>query len=135
MPGSAPTPPPGLGGGMPGAQPPGMGGPMAQSNPGNALAGIMKVRQAIKLLEETLAMVPMESPLHEKILTSVKSLLQAMPDESPDMAGPQQTNLLQIFRNAAQQAPLQALGQAGGAGGAPGGGAPSSPAGPMAAAA
>lgn len=135
MPGSAP-PPPGLGappGMPPGGQPPGLGLPAAQGNPGNAIAGIMKVRQSVKMLEEALAMVPMDSPLHEKILTSVKSLLTAMPDESPDMAGPQQTNLLNLVRQQAQAAPLKALMGAMGGGGAPGAGAPP-PGGPAAAA-
>lgn len=126
LPGLTPGPPPGLA--MPGAQPPGMPTPMAQGNPGNTAAAMMKVRDAIKLLEGCLSEVPMGSPLHEKILTSVKSLLAAMPDEDPNMAGPQQTNLLQLLRDRAAQAPMAMLGQLGGGG-------PSSPGGPMSAAA
>lgn len=116
LPGAAPAPPAGLA-----AQPPGLGMPAPQTNPGNAIGGIMKVRQAVKMLEESLSMVPMDSPLHEKILTSVKSLLQAMPDESPDMAGPQQTNLLNLVRQNAAASPLNALmgAMGGGAAGGP----------------
>lgn len=70
---------------------------------------VLVVRNAVKMLEEALPSIPLGAPLHEKVLSSVKSLLDALPDESPELAGPQQTSLLSILRNNAQSAPMMAL--------------------------
>lgn len=78
-------------------------------NAGTAAEGMLKVRSAIKLLESSLPMIPMGSPLHDKILSATKGLLDAMPDEDPSMAGPQQTNLLELIRSASAAAPMQML--------------------------
>ena len=86
---------------------------------------MLKVRAIIKQLEEVLPDVPMETPLHEKILASVKGLMTAMPDENPDLAGPQSAMLLNVLRGSVANAPMGALARLGGAtapaGGAPGG--------------
>lgn len=118
MPGAGPQLPPGLA-----PQPANLGGLSApQGNPGNAAAGMLKVRQAIKMLEDALPMIPMGSPLHDKMLSSLKGMLDAMPDEDPSMAGPQQTNLLELLKSSQANAPmamLARLGAAGGPAGAP----------------
>lgn len=111
-----PSPVPGLGAPPPmlppqlTPPPANLGGPvMPQGNPGNAMNSVLVVRNAVKMLEEALPSIPLGAPLHEKVLSSVKSLLDALPDESPELAGPQQTSLLSILRNNTQSAPLMAL--------------------------
>lgn len=108
-----------------------MGGPSApQGNPGSAAQAMLKVRSIIKQMEEVLPDIPMETPLHEKILGAVKGLMTAMPDENPDLAGPQSAMLLNVMRQASQAAPMNALMRLGGGsappapGGMPPGGAP-----------
>lgn len=98
---------------------------------------MMKIRGIVKQLEEALPGIPVESPLHMKALAAVKSLLDAMPEESQDNAGPQQVNLMNLIRQNAQNAPQAALAKLmqGGGGGAPGGAAPPPGAAPAAAAA
>jgi hypothetical protein len=96
--------PPGL---LPQAANLGATGP--SGNAGTAAEGMLKVRAAVKLLESALPMIPMGSPLHDKILSATKGLLDALPDEDPSMAGPQQTNLLELIRSAAQNAPTAML--------------------------
>lgn len=111
--------PPGL---MPQASNLGATGP--SGNAGTAAEGMLKVRSAIKLLESALPMIPMGSPLHDKILSATKGLLDAMPDEDPSMAGPQQTNLLELMRSMSAAAPTGMLQRLGAGGGGP-------PTGPM----
>lgn len=122
LPGQTPQLPPGLA-----PQPANLGGLSApQGNAGNAASGMLKVRQAIKMLEDALPAIPMGSPLHDKMLSAVKGLLDAMPDEDPSMAGPQQTNLLELLKATQQNAPMAMLARLGGGGppGAPAGMAP-----------
>lgn len=76
---------------------------------------MLKVRSIIKQLEEVLPDIPMETPLHEKILSTLKQLMTAMPDENPDLAGPQSAMLLNVLRSQSQQAPMNALARLGGA--------------------
>ena len=129
MPAPQGSPPPGLPGAPGGALPLGlapqsanMGGPSSpQGNPGLAAQAMLKARTVIKQLEELLPSVPIESPLHDKILRAVKDLISAMPDDNPDMAGPQSAMLLNVLRQAAQSAPLQMLARGMG-GQQPGGG-------------
>jgi hypothetical protein len=107
-------------------QPAGLGGLSApQGNAGSVAQAMLTVRSIIKQLEEVLPGIPMESPLHEKVLSSVKGLLSAMPDENPDIAGPQSMALLNVLRQSSMNAPTQMLARLGGGAGAP------SPAAPM----
>lgn len=93
-----------------------MGGPSApQGNPGSAAQAMLKVRSIIKQLEEVLPDIPMETPLHEKILSTLKQLMTAMPDENPDLAGPQSALLLNVLRQASTNAPMASLARLGGA--------------------
>lgn len=87
----------------------GIGASAPSGNAGTAAEGMLKVRSAVKLLESSLPMIPMGSPLHDKILSATKGLLDAMPDEDPSMAGPQQTNLLELLRGASSAAPMGML--------------------------
>lgn len=128
MPGAMPTPPlpaaaapvpPGLS-----AAPPNTGVTSPQGNPGNAASAMMKIRGIVKQLEEALPSIPVESPLHMKALAAVKSLLDAMPEESPDMAGSQQVSLMNTLRQNAQNSPAAMLAKLGAGGGAGGGAAP-----------
>jgi hypothetical protein len=75
----------------------------------------MKVRDAVKLLQDALPAMPMGSPLHSKVLGTIKTLLEAMPDEDPNMAGPQMTGLLQLIRQQAQNAPNNVIAKLSGA--------------------
>lgn len=105
-PGAGAPVPPGLGGGAP----PNLGGAnMPQHNPGNAAAAVMKVRNAVKLLEDALPDIPMGSPLHTKALGIIKTILEAIPEEDPNTSGPQMANLLQMIRQQSQNAPNAAL--------------------------
>lgn len=76
---------------------------------------MLQARSIIKQLEELLPKIPMESPLHEKVLSSVKGLLSAMPDENPDLAGPQAIGLLNVLRQQSMNAPNDMLARLGGA--------------------
>lgn len=99
---AAPTPPPGAA--------PGHAGPatMPQGNQGNQAKAMLDIRNAVKMLEQALPMIPMGSPLHEKIhkvaLDLSKELTQG--DENPAL---QMQQLVQMMRSASQQQPINAL--------------------------
>ena len=106
-------------------QKPGMGGATgAQGNPGNTVSAIMKVRNAVELLEQALPHIPMGSPLHTKALKIIKEIVEAIPQQEGGMAGPQQTNLLQLLRSNEQSAPQAMLARLSGQ---PGGQPPAMP--------
>lgn len=93
----------------PGAAPAHAGpGTMPQGNQGNQAAAMMSVRNAVKMLEQALPMIPMGSPLHEKIhkvaLDLSKELTQG--EENPAL---QLQSLVQMMRSASQQQPMSAL--------------------------
>ena len=105
-------------------------GVQPQPNPGNAVLGMSKVRQAISLLESALPDVPMGMELHTEIMNATKALLKHINqgNENPQI---DMHTLVQHLRGAAQQNPMQALQRAfPGAGGA-GGGSPALPPGGM----
>lgn len=99
---AAPTPPPGAS--------PSHAGPatMPQGNQGNQAKAMLDIRNAVKMLEQALPMIPMGSPLHEKIhkvaLDLSKELTQG--DENPAL---QMQQLVQMMRSASQQQPINAL--------------------------
>jgi len=103
MPGqAAPTPPTG-------AAPAHAGpGTMPSGNQGNQAAAMMAVRNAVKMLEQALPMIPMGSPLHEKIHKVALDLSKEM---SQGEANPalQLQSLVQMMRSASQQQPMNAL--------------------------
>lgn len=99
-------------------QPPGAGPvTMAQSNPGNMVGGILKVRQAITLLESALPEIPMNDPVHTDITKVLTTLLKAVPADQAQQGGPEMTNLIQMIRQAAEQGPKIAAMQAQAGGG------------------
>lgn len=81
---------------------------MPQGNQGNQAQAMLSVRNAIKMLEQALPMVPMGSPLHEKIhrvtLDLSKELAQG--DENQAL---QLQQLVKHMREQAQQQPISAL--------------------------
>lgn len=83
---------------------------MPQGNQGNAAKAMLDVRNAVKMLEQALPMIPMGSPLHEKIhkvaLDLSKELNQG--DENPAL---QLQSLVQMMRSASQAQPMNALGR------------------------
>lgn len=119
--GGAKPPMPGAGG-LPTGAPPNLGGATApQGNPGNVISAKMKLRTAVKMIEDVLPSIPMGDPLHTATLKAVSDLLKAMPEDSPDMQGPQTVGLLQMLKQASASAPQSMLAKLGGA--APAGGA------------
>ncbi len=105
MPGQAPASP------MPpqGAAPAHAGpAAMPSGNQGNQSKAMLDIRNAVKMLEQALPMIPMGSPLHEKIhkvaLDLSKELTQG--DENPAL---QMQQLVQMMRSASQQQPINAL--------------------------
>ena len=89
--------------------PPGVGPATApQGNQGNTAAAMQDIRNAVKMLEKSLPMIPMGSPLHEKIhkvtLDLSKELTQG--DENPAL---QLQSLVQMLRSQQQSQPLSAL--------------------------
>lgn len=104
----APTPPAGMppkpGGGLP---PQLMNAPanagaatVPQANQGNITAAITKVRNAMKMMEEALPLIPMGQELHSDILTALKNFSKHIKqDANPGM---DQASLLQSLRQNAQ---------------------------------
>ena len=94
---------------IPGAAPAGVGPATAASgNQGNTAAAMLSVRNAVKMLEQALPLIPMGTPLHEKIhkvaLDLSKELTQG--EENPAL---QMQQLVQMLRMASQQQPMGAL--------------------------
>lgn len=89
MPGGAPP--------MPGA-PPGGTGPAAAPGPmpGNQAQAMSKVQIAMKALQEALPGVPMGTPLHHEILTSLSKLGKHLPEAAGHGAGDPQAMIQQL---------------------------------------
>ena len=84
---------------------------------GNQVAGIAKVRQAIKLLETDLHDVGSASEIGQEILKAVRGLGAKAP-QNQTTAGAESTALQSLAAKAKQMAPMLALArQQGGAGG------------------
>lgn len=105
MPGQSPAAAPPAPGGAPAHAGPGT---MPQGNHGNQAAAMMSVRNAVKMLEQALPMIPMGSPLHEKIHKVALDLSKEMQqgEENPAL---QLQSLVQMMRSASQQQPMNAL--------------------------
>lgn len=86
-------------------------GTAQQGNQGNSAAAMIEVTNAVKMLEKALPMIPMGSPIHEKILNFAKDIAKNLSqgDSNPSL---EINSLIQMARNAAQQAPLQQLAKA-----------------------
>lgn len=116
------------------AAPPNVGGAVApQGNAGNAMAGLEKVKIAVKALQDALPSIPMGSSLHTKVLNAAKDLSKELGAGSEQGGGPPIQALLQMIQQAKANQPNAALARMGGP--PPGGGAPAMPMPPAAAAA
>jgi hypothetical protein len=100
MGGGAPGGPPG---GPPGASPmmaprPNLG-PVSQpsSNPGNTAAALLKIKNALGLLQEALPNIPMGDQLHTLVLDTIKKLAKVA-GNVPSQPGLQQQDLLGMMR-------------------------------------
>lgn len=111
--------PPGLAGLMGGAPPPGIGAlgqarpnigpiPAPQGNPGNVHAAVLKIKNALNLLQEALPMIPLGSDIHTGVLKATTDLSRHMKDAEPSPASEMQS-LMQTARQSAQTQPMQAL--------------------------
>jgi len=111
--------------GAPAAAPAPAGSSIARptQSPGTSVAGIAKVRQAIKLLEEALRDVGSTSEIGDAILTSIKKLASKAP-QNATTAGAESSQLQALAAKARQMAPMLALARSQGGGGAGGAGAP-----------
>lgn len=89
-------------GGLPPAlmQAPPNAGPITvpQANQGNITAAIAKIQNAMKMLEESLPMIPMGSPLHTEVLNTIKGMSKQMKNasENPQL---QQASLMNQLRS------------------------------------
>jgi hypothetical protein len=83
---------------------------MPQGNQGNAAAAMQDVQNAVKMLEKALPMIPMGSPLHEKIHKVTLELSKELTSgqENPAL---QLQSLVQMMRQSAQSQPMNALGR------------------------
>ena len=111
----APMPPSlmGGGGGAPGGPTPAMGsrpnlGPVTQqsSNPGNASAAMLDIKNALNLLQKALPNLPMGDELHGTVLQCVTKLSKAA-SSIPEQPGLQAQSLMQMMRSMGQN-PMQA---------------------------
>lgn len=111
--------PPGLMGSMGGGMPPGLAAlgqarpnigpvPTPQGNPGNVHAAVMKIKNALQLLQEALPLIPLGSDIHTGVLKATQDLSRHMKDAEVAPASEMQS-LLQSARQSAQTQPMQAL--------------------------
>ncbi len=81
-----------------------------QGNQGNTAAAMLDVQNAIKMLEKSLPMIPLGSPLHTDILNVTKTLSKHI-TPSPGGGGSalELQSLVQMAKQAAQAQPMSAL--------------------------
>jgi hypothetical protein len=101
---------------------------MQHPNNGNAAAAMPKVHNAVQMLQDALPAVPMGTELHTAILKAIESISKHM-SQNDQSQGLDMQSMIQMMKNASQQAPMQALARmypsGGGAGPAmPGAGGP-----------
>jgi len=82
---------------------------MPQGNQGNIGAALVKVKNACKLLEEALPLVPMGDELHTDILNTLKQLSKPMKKGGNDNQQVEISSMLQSAKNNAQSAPMAAM--------------------------
>lgn len=115
--------PPGIGGPaaslvMGGAPPPGFPGPQRPPAPpgrgvGGQATGLIKLGQAIKLIQEAMMGLPIGSDIHSAAVKAIRDLSRHVP-VGPSTQGVQQTAGADAARNNIQQALLRAIvGQSG----------------------
>lgn len=83
-------------------------GVVPQGNPGNAAAALLKVRNAVQLLEEALPIIPLASPLHQKVMKVAGELAKELAAGNENKALELQS-LVAALRTAQQQQPVAAL--------------------------
>jgi hypothetical protein len=107
-------PPPPAPPGMPAPQPAaGMGAPQANVGPGttptanhgNMAAARLDVNNGLKLLQRALPNIPMGSPLHTDILSTVAKIAKHMAAEGGGDQGLHASGMMQAMRQNQQQAP------------------------------
>lgn len=81
---------------------------MSTGNPGEAAAAIMKVREAVKILQNALPACPIGTDIHKSVLKAITELSKAAP-QAEATPGTQQTAFRDLQANAQQQAPMMAL--------------------------
>ena len=102
------------------ASPAGSSPVMASPSPGNQVAGIAKVRQALKLLEQSIADLGSSGEVGSKVLKCIKDLAAIAP-ANQTTAGAESSQLAMLAAKARQMAPMLALARAQGGGASPGG--------------
>lgn len=92
------------------AQAPANVGPVAmqQANQGNIAAAMIEVKNAVNILQKSLPLIPMGSPLHTDILNFVKGISKHL-SQNEETQGIQIQSLLQMAKQAAQSSPMQAM--------------------------
>ena len=83
-------------------------GSVPQANHGNQAQAMIAVQNAVKMLEQALPMIPMGSPLHEKIHKVALELSKEL-TQGEDNPALQMQSLVQMMRHASQQQPMNAL--------------------------
>lgn len=106
IPGITPQLPPSMAPAAPNMGP----GVAQQGNQGNSAAAMIEVTNAVKMLEKALPMIPMGSPIHEKILNFSRDIAKNL-TSGDDNQALQINSLIQMARQAAQQAPVSRLAQ------------------------
>lgn len=100
-------------GGLPSplTQSPANAGPMAmpQGNQGNVGAALVKIKNACKLLEEALPLIPMGDELHTDILNTLKQLSKPLKKGGHENPQVEISSMLQSAKNNAQSAPMAAM--------------------------
>lgn len=81
---------------------------MSTGNPGEAAAAIMKVREAIKILQQALPAVPVGTDIHKSLLKAITDLSKVAP-QAEASPGTQQTTFRDLQAQAQQTAPMMAL--------------------------
>lgn len=78
--------------------PPANAGPhtIPQSNPGNIMHGMQMLQQAAMLLTQAIPIIPMGSPLHQKIMKIATDLTKEIGDLKQNMQQQVQTLLQQV---------------------------------------
>lgn len=89
------------------AQAPANAGPMAmpQGNQGNISAALVKVRASMKMLEESLPLIPMTNDLHTDILNALKQFAKHMKEDAEN-SQLEAASLQAAAQNVVRQAPV-----------------------------
>ena len=79
-----------------------------QGNQGNIQMAALKIRNALKMMQEALPLIPMGDPLHAELLKTVQSIAKHIKQEE---SNPQleQAAMISQLRQQAQQAPQAAI--------------------------